>query len=129
MPSLLCCNHVSYCLFESASRPEQENFMRFMISFFLQELWLLISSRARSRVLCRVSSKYKNWNFQMKKSSRRIIFVYTIVSCGATFCCRFRFDFYELLTLSWPDFPQLFAVYRKTILLIDQSNHLHSYYI
>ena len=33
------------------------------------------------------------------------------------------------LTLSWPDFPQLFAVYRKTILLIDQSNHLHSYYI
>ena len=36
---------------------------------------------------------------------------------------------FEELTLSWPDFPQLFAVYRKTILLIDQSNHLHSYYI
>ena len=30
---LLCCNHATYCLFELASRAEQENLLRLKISF------------------------------------------------------------------------------------------------
>ena len=51
------------------------------------------------------------------------------VPCKLLYVIQVKEFLIKCLTLSWPDFPQLFAVYRKTILLIDQSNHLHSYYI
>ena len=88
--ALLCCNHTTYCLFESTVCAKQENLSRLKKSLFLQELLPFVLPR----ILCRVSSKD---NFEAKKSPRRIRFVCTIVYYGTSLCCSFCFYFYKPL--------------------------------
>ena len=66
------------------------------------------------------------WHKTYNSATNRLVQKVTIIFVNTFMVNR---NILRYLTLSWPDFPQLFAVYRKTILLIDQSNHLHSYYI
>ena len=74
-------NHATYCLFELVSIAKQENLSWSNVAFILRELQLLV----RSRAFCRVSSKIKKYNFEIKKSSRRTILVRAIALHGKFF--------------------------------------------
>ena len=91
--ALLCYNHTTYCLFELVSRAKQENLSWSNVSFILRELQLLV----RSHAFCRVLSKIKKYNFEMKKPSRRTILVHAIALHGESFRWAAVFTEYELL--------------------------------
>ena len=91
--ALVCYNHATYCLFELVLRAKQENLSWSNASFILCELQLLVQSRA----FCRVSSEIKKYNFEMKKSSKRMILVRANALHGESFCWAAVSTEYELL--------------------------------
>ena len=80
-------------------------------------------------VLCRASSKDKKWNFEAKKSLRRIICVFMFVYWGTTLCCGFCFHLstHEQKVSSVCDvaFELVIPYYWSTILTLHLLMLLH----
>ena len=66
---------------------------RMYLLSYVRELQLLV----RSHAFCRVSSKIKKYNFEMKKPSRRTILVHVIALHAESFRWAAVFTEYELL--------------------------------